>query len=107
MFKVIDDCGNIYEAYGTFIDEYGEIQFILCDRNGSFYKTSVVSGTYMLCTEENVLNKKFPKIKKDYEKFIKTEDGKEWIESWKERSETDSFPDLGAYLYDFYPKLLQ
>lgn len=44
MFKVIDKIGHIHDAYGTFIDEDGDIQFILCDNDGNFYKTEFVSG---------------------------------------------------------------
>lgn len=41
MFKIIDMCGNVYKAYGTFIDEDGNIQFVLCDEiTGEFYKTN-------------------------------------------------------------------
>ena len=36
-------------------------------------------------------------IKDEYMKFIKTDEGKEWLE----------FYDLGDYLYDFYPEMLQ
>ena len=48
MFKVIDMCGNVDIAYGTFIDEDGSIQFILCDSNGEFYKTNKCKGFYKL-----------------------------------------------------------
>jgi len=51
MFKVIDVSGNIYDAYGTFIDEQGDIQFILCDSLGRFYKTNHIAGFYTLYTE--------------------------------------------------------
>ncbi len=40
MFKVIDMCGNIHIAYGSFVDEYGNVQFILCDIDGVFYTTN-------------------------------------------------------------------
>ena len=56
MFKVIDNCGNIHYAYGTFIDKDGDIQFILCDSDGKFYKTDSVAGYYKLyaeCVKEN------------------------------------------------------
>ena len=48
MFKIIDMCGNVDIAYGTFIDEYGNIQFILCDSDGEFYKTNKCKGFYKL-----------------------------------------------------------
>ena len=48
MFKIIDMCGNIYDAYGTFIDEDGDIQFVLCNRFGEFYKTNESAGYYRL-----------------------------------------------------------
>jgi hypothetical protein len=52
MFKVIDLCGYIHDAYGTFIDEDGDIQFILCDSLGRFYKTEHISGYYELYKED-------------------------------------------------------
>ena len=48
MFKVIDILGYIHDAYGTFIDENGDIQFVLCGSGGSFYKTNKVNGYYKL-----------------------------------------------------------
>lgn len=48
MFEVIDACGFIHTAYGTFIDSDGDVQFILCDRNGRFYKTDSIAGYYTL-----------------------------------------------------------
>ena len=50
MFKVIDGDGVIHDAYGTFIDADGDIQFILCDRNGNFYQTSYMRGFIKLYT---------------------------------------------------------
>lgn len=52
MFKVIDACGHVHDAYGTFIDKYGDIQFILCDSDGNFYKTNTIAGYYTLYTED-------------------------------------------------------
>lgn len=51
MFKVIDALGNVHDAYGTFIDDDGDIQFILCDRWGEFYKTDYMAGYYRLYKE--------------------------------------------------------
>lgn len=48
MFQVIDLCGYIYDAYGTFLDDNGGIQFILCDEFGEFFKTDSVKGYYRL-----------------------------------------------------------
>ena len=48
MFKVIDMCGDIHIAYGTFLDEDGDIQFILCNSDGEFYKTNKCKGFYKL-----------------------------------------------------------
>ena len=48
MFKIIDLCGNIHDAYGTFLDSDGDVQFILCDEDGEFYKTNSVKGYYRL-----------------------------------------------------------
>ena len=52
MFKVIDKAGHIHDAYGTFLDEDGDIQFILCDGSGKFYKTEHIEGYFRLYTEE-------------------------------------------------------
>lgn len=51
MFKVIDACGYIHDAYGTFIDADGDVQFILCDGLGKFYKTDSCHGYYELYKE--------------------------------------------------------
>lgn len=51
MFKVIDALGKVHEAYGTFIDDDGDIQFILCDYGGRFYKTNHTAGYYQLYEE--------------------------------------------------------
>lgn len=52
MFKVIDCYGYIFDAYGTFIDSDGDIQFILCDACGHFYKTNARPDTIMLYKED-------------------------------------------------------
>ena len=52
MFKVIDICGYVYDAYGTFVDSDGDIQFILCDVCGNFFKTNERPGTYRLYVED-------------------------------------------------------
>ena len=48
MFEVIDVLGRVYDAYGTFVDEDGDIQFILCDNSGNFFKTEHIEGFYKL-----------------------------------------------------------
>ena len=53
MFQVVDALGCVHDAYGTFIDEDGDIQFILCDDFGDFYKTDFVEGFYKLYRGEN------------------------------------------------------
>ena len=40
-----------------------------------------------------------------YNKFINTEQGKIWMNSWKEKNKSDG--DFGDFIYDFYPELLQ
>jgi hypothetical protein len=52
MFKVIDAMGCIHDAYGTFLDEDGDIQFILCDNSGKFYKTEHIEGSFRLYIED-------------------------------------------------------
>ena len=48
MFQVIDGLGYVYDAYGTFVDENGDIQFILCNYFGEFFKTDNIPGWYKL-----------------------------------------------------------
>ena len=48
MFQVVDALGYVHDAYGTFVDEWGDIQFILCDGSGKFYTTNHVEGFYKL-----------------------------------------------------------
>ena len=48
MFKIIDLYKKVHIAYGTFIDKDGDIQFILCNSNGEFYKTNSPKGYYKL-----------------------------------------------------------
>ena len=55
MFKIIGMDGCIHKAYGTFIDEDGDIQFILCDSDGVFYKTNATSRYYRLY-DTNIMN---------------------------------------------------
>lgn len=52
MFKVIDACGFIHDAYGTFVDEDGWIQFILVDSRGEFFRTNCIPGSYTLYKED-------------------------------------------------------
>lgn len=52
VFKVIDLNGCVYDAYGTFVDEDRDVQFILCDDNGEFYVTNVNCGFYKLYKEK-------------------------------------------------------
>lgn len=52
MFKVINKFGHIYEAYGTFIDDDGDVQFILSDpSSGIFFSTNKPHGYYRLYRE--------------------------------------------------------
>ena len=48
MFQVVDLLGDVYDAYGTFVDEDGDIQFILCNSLGEFFKTASMPGYYQL-----------------------------------------------------------
>ena len=58
MFKIIDLCGYVYDAYGTFVDANGDVQFILCNRGGEFYKTNETKGYYQLYTENSSITEK-------------------------------------------------
>lgn len=47
-------------------------------------------------------------IKKEYDAFVKTEKGKEWMEECKNNVPSDTTAgNFGDYLYDFYPEMLQ
>ena len=46
-------------------------------------------------------------LRPEYEQFIKTEKGKEWIEFWQSQTGSQNDGDFGDYLYDFYPEMLQ
>ena len=48
MFEVIDALGYVHTAYGTFVDDEGDIQFILARPDGVFYKTTMTNGYYKL-----------------------------------------------------------
>ena len=48
MFQVIDALGYIHTAYGTFVDDEGDIQFIFARPDGVFYKTNMINGYYKL-----------------------------------------------------------
>ena len=45
-------------------------------------------------------------LKVEYENFLKTKEGQEWKEHWKNEIGSDSCGDFGNYLYDFYPEML-
>ena len=54
MFKVIDACVHIYDAYGTFVDHVGDVQFILCRNDGEFFRTHAIPGFYKLYRENGI-----------------------------------------------------
>ena len=41
-------------------------------------------------------------LKEEYEKFILTKEGKEWINHWQKITGGE----FGDYLYDFYPEMI-
>lgn len=45
-------------------------------------------------------------LEEEYKDFIKTNEGKQWIESWNGRIENIEDVGFGEYLYDFYPEML-
>lgn len=45
------------------------------------------------------------RLELEYKEFIHTAEGKKWLEHVKKDMKLDG--DLGDYLYDFYPELLQ
>lgn len=47
------------------------------------------------------------KLRREYDDFIKTDEGKKWKRGWVERYGTEVEGDFGDYLYDFYPEMLQ
>ena len=46
-------------------------------------------------------------LRPKYKQFIQTERGKEWQNSWRERTGSQYDGDFCDYLYDFYPEMLQ
>lgn len=46
-------------------------------------------------------------VKKEYEEFIKTDEGKKWKYAWQNELGSDIVGDFSDYLYDFYPEMLQ
>lgn len=54
-----------------------------------------------------MLDKNFEQEKlTEYNSFITTEKGKEWISNWTEKIGSDLGGDFADYLYDFYPEYL-
>jgi hypothetical protein len=52
-------------------------------------------------------NKKEKELRAEYENFIETDKGKEWLSNAEIRADQDDMPDLfGLFLYDFYPEYL-
>ena len=45
-------------------------------------------------------------LKEEYEKFILTKEGKEWINHWQKIIGSDTGGEFGDYLYDFYPEVI-
>ena len=45
-------------------------------------------------------------LEEEYKDFIKTNEGRQWIESWNGRTENIEDVGFGEYLYDFYPEML-
>ena len=45
-------------------------------------------------------------LKEEYEKFILTKEGKEWINHWQKIIGSDTGGDFGDYLYDFYHEMI-
>ena len=50
--------------------------------------------------------KREEELKVEYENFLKTKEGQEWKEHWKNEIGYDSCGDFGDCLYDFYPEML-
>ena len=51
--------------------------------------------------------KREAELKKEYEEFLKTEEGQKWLEEWKDASKDNADAgDFGDYLYDFHTEML-
>ena len=93
MFKVIDMCGYIHDAYGTFVDEDGYIQFVLCDNDGEFYKTNTdIKDFYKLYKGE--------KTKKYNESIDSLENS--FVREIKDKNITDELEILNWYRNLYY-----
>lgn len=56
MFEIIDLCGTIWPCYGTFIDEDGDIQFIIEYSDGTIGRTNASDGFYKIYHKEEMFN---------------------------------------------------
>lgn len=56
MFEIIDLCGTIWPCYGTFIDEDGDIQFIIEYSDGTIGRTNASDGFYKIYHKEGIFN---------------------------------------------------
>ena len=56
----------------------------------------------MMCKSKD---EKIKELELEYEEFIKTEDGKKWLEDCKNRNNGQT-GDCGDYIYDFYTEVL-
>lgn len=45
-------------------------------------------------------------LEEEYNRFVQTDKGKEWLEEWEQNMWAGYKADLGDYVYDFYPEML-
>lgn len=50
--------------------------------------------------------KREAELMKEYEEFLKTEEGQKWKEEWQHTTCDDESGDFGDYLYDFHTEML-
>lgn len=46
-------------------------------------------------------------LKTEYNNFLETKRGQEWVVFWKRETGSEISGDFGDYIYDFYPEMLQ
>lgn len=46
-------------------------------------------------------------LKTEYNNFLETKRGQEWVMFWKRETGSERSGDFGDYLYDFHPEMLQ
>lgn len=66
----------------------------------------MIKVLFYLEGKKQIMTTEEKELKEEYEKFIQTKEGKEWINHWQKIIGSDNGGDFGDYLYDFYPEMI-